>query len=81
MTERRIKSRLVYHYLHDPSALAGSVLLVVFVLLALFAPLIAPQNPYDLETVIWSTSCNHRFGWRVGAPRFCWGRTTRDGVS
>ncbi|HSO20815.1 MAG TPA: ABC transporter permease [Desulfosarcina sp.] len=51
MTDKRIKSRFLYHYLHDPSALAGSVLLVVFVLVALLAPLLAPQNPYDLETV------------------------------
>jgi peptide/nickel transport system permease protein len=51
MTERRIKSRFLYHYLHDPSALIGSVLMVVFILAALLAPVLAPQNPYDLETV------------------------------
>lgn len=51
MTKHRIKSRLLYHYLHDPSAIAGSVLMVVFILVALLAPLLAPQNPYDLETV------------------------------
>lgn len=51
MTEKRIKSRFLYNYIHDPSALIGSVILVVFVFLALFAPVIAPQNPYDLKTV------------------------------
>ncbi|HDI59758.1 MAG TPA: ABC transporter permease [Desulfobacteraceae bacterium] len=51
MTEHRIKSRFLYHYLHDPSAIIGSVLMVVFILAALLAPVLAPQNPYDLETV------------------------------
>lgn len=35
--------------LRDPLALTGIVLLSAFVLLAAFAPLIAPQNPYDLS--------------------------------
>jgi len=51
MTKPRARSRLLYHYLHDPSALVGSVLLAVFVMVALLAPVLAPQNPYDLETV------------------------------
>ena len=51
MTERRIKSRLLWNYLHDPSALAGSVLLLLFIAAALIAPWITPQNPYDLNTL------------------------------
>lgn len=51
MTERRITSEFLYDYLHDPSALAGSVLLFVFIVLAALAPWIAPQNPYDLKTL------------------------------
>jgi peptide/nickel transport system permease protein len=49
MAEKRVKSRMLYSYLHDPSAIVGSVILVVFIIGALLAPLIAPQNPYDLE--------------------------------
>jgi len=49
MSKRRIKSRLLSSYLHDPSAIAGSVILVVFMLAALLAPWITPQDPYDLE--------------------------------
>jgi peptide/nickel transport system permease protein len=45
------KSKILYDYFHDPSALVGSFLLVVFVLASLFAPWVAPQNPYDLEKV------------------------------
>jgi peptide/nickel transport system permease protein len=49
MSKRRIQSRLLYSYLHDPSAIAGSVILVLFLLAALLAPWITPQDPYDLE--------------------------------
>ena len=37
--------------MHDPSAVVGSVILLVFILGALFAPWITPQNPYDLTEV------------------------------
>ncbi|MCG8335249.1 MAG: ABC transporter permease [Proteobacteria bacterium] len=42
---------MLYSYLHDPSALIGSVILLIFVLAALLAPWITPQNPYDLSAV------------------------------
>ncbi|MDR6817578.1 peptide/nickel transport system permease protein [Neorhizobium sp. 2083] len=35
--------------LHDRLALVGMLLVVIFILAAVFAPLIAPQNPYDLS--------------------------------
>jgi peptide/nickel transport system permease protein len=49
MGEKLVKSRILYSYLHDPSAIVGSVILVVFIIGAILAPWIAPQNPYDLE--------------------------------
>jgi len=51
MIKTRIRSKMFYSYLHDPSAIAGSVILTVFVLSALMAPWITPQNPYNLEEV------------------------------
>jgi len=51
MTKRRIKSRMLFSYLHDPSAIVGSVILLLFILAALLAPWITPQNPYDLTTL------------------------------
>jgi len=51
MTERRIKSRMLYSYLSDPSAIAGSFILLLFLAGAVLAPWITPQNPYDLEKV------------------------------
>ncbi|MGA8239462.1 MAG: ABC transporter permease [Desulfobacterales bacterium] len=51
MTKRLIKSRMLSSYLHDPSAIVGSVILLLFILAALLAPWITPQNPYDLTTL------------------------------
>ncbi len=39
------------HFLRDPSAVTGGVILVLFVLGAILAPVVAPQNPYDLEAL------------------------------
>ncbi|MGD2272133.1 MAG: ABC transporter permease [Desulfobacterales bacterium] len=51
MNKRFFKSRILHDYFHDPSAIAGSFLLVIFIIGAGFAPWLAPQNPYDLEKV------------------------------
>ncbi|MBL7213496.1 MAG: ABC transporter permease [Desulfobacteraceae bacterium] len=51
MTKRFFKSKIVHNFSHDPSALAGSFILLVFILAAILAPWIAPQNPYDLTKV------------------------------
>lgn len=42
----------VWHaFVAKPSAVAGAALVVVLILLALLAPVIAPQDPYDLATL------------------------------
>jgi peptide/nickel transport system permease protein len=46
---RKARSKILHSYLHDPPAIAGSVIMVVFLTAALLAPWITPQNPYDLE--------------------------------
>jgi peptide/nickel transport system permease protein len=51
MTKKRIQSRMLYNYLHDPSAIAGSVILVIAVSAAILAPWITPQDPYNLAEV------------------------------
>ncbi len=51
MTDRRARSKMLHSYLHDPPAIVGSVIIVLFVLAALLAPFITPQNPYDLTEV------------------------------
>lgn len=44
-------ARFVSRFREDRVAVFGLALLVVIILLALFAPFIAPQNPYDLAKV------------------------------
>lgn len=51
MTKRFVRSKFLHDYLHDPSAIVGSVILLIFIIAALFAPWIAPQDPYDLKTL------------------------------
>ena len=46
-----LKSRRMQSFLGDPSALVGAVLLVGFLVAAVFAPLVAPMDPYDLTKV------------------------------
>ena len=48
---RRVETpfqRIVHDFCANPVAVFGLALLALIVLAALFAPLISPQNPYDL---------------------------------
>jgi peptide/nickel transport system permease protein len=51
MTKKPIQSKLLYNFLHDPSAIAGSLILLIAVSAAVLAPWITPQNPYNLAEV------------------------------
>jgi len=46
--QRMLETDLVYHYRRDKIAIASSLTFLIFVLMALFSPLIAPFDPYDL---------------------------------
>ena len=43
--------RIARDFVESPLAVAGLVTLSIIILLAVFAPLIAPQNPYDLSEI------------------------------
>jgi len=43
------KSKIFRHYIKDLSAVTGSLILMIMLIGAIFAPMIAPQNPYDME--------------------------------
>lgn len=48
--------RVLRRLARRPLPLAGAIFLVVLLLCAIFAPLITPQNPYDLQTLSMSNS-------------------------
>ncbi len=56
MIKNILQSNLVYSFVRDISAIAGALVLVVFIFCALFAPVLAPMDPYDLTTVELSNS-------------------------
>jgi len=49
MTRKHKRSKMLHSFLHDPPAMAGSLIIVVFLAAAVLAPWITPQNPYDLQ--------------------------------
>ncbi len=42
---------LIRRFISDPVAIGAGVILLLLILMAVFAPLIAPQNPYDLMQI------------------------------
>ena len=47
MIKRLVHSRVLQHFLQDQTAVIGALILFIMLIGAIFAPLIAPQNPYD----------------------------------
>ena len=55
-SERKNKGRLrssqfFHNYIHSPSAIVSSILILIIIFLALFGPLFTPQNPFDLSSL------------------------------
>ncbi|OOE85501.1 ABC transporter permease [Salinivibrio sharmensis] len=49
--QRFLDSDFFYHFKRDKVAIASFTIFMVFLLLALFAPLVSPTNPYDLMAI------------------------------
>ncbi|OOE90498.1 ABC transporter permease [Salinivibrio sp. AR647] len=49
--QRFLASDFLYHFKRDKVAMASFAIFMVFLLLAVFAPLVAPTNPYDLMSI------------------------------
>ena len=73
MIRRIVNSRLVKHYLRDPSAIIGSVICLFMLVAAIFAPLIAPQNPYDLKSLSYRDSLKPPIWMKGGQTPFLLG--------
>lgn len=61
---RRRRLRVLRALSHNPTGLVGAVILIVFVLVAIFAPLITPYDPIETNFAIRlsSPSLHHPFG-------------------
>ncbi|MDR1978460.1 MAG: ABC transporter permease [Synergistaceae bacterium] len=46
-----LRSEFFFHFRREKIAVAGSVIVVFFILTALFGPLLVPQNPYNLQSL------------------------------
>lgn len=49
--QRLLQSDLVYHFKRDKVAIVSSTVFLILALMALFSPLIAPFDPYDLQQI------------------------------
>jgi len=49
--QRLLQSDLAYHFKRDKVAIASSTVFLILALMALFSPLIAPFDPYDLQQI------------------------------
>jgi len=45
------KSDFFYYFSRDKVAIASFIIFVIFILIAIFAPLLSPHNPYDLASI------------------------------
>ncbi len=69
----RRKNRFLYDFLRDPAAIAGAVIMLVFTAAAVLAPLLAPQDPYDLEILELGDSLKPPAWEADGDPQFLLG--------
>ena len=67
------KNRFLYDLFRDPAAILGAVIMIVFTAAAVLAPLIAPHDPYDLETVELGDSLKPPAWEEGGDPEFLLG--------
>ena len=71
--ERIAESEFFHNYKRSPSAIIGTVIVVLVLFIALFGPLFAPQNPYDVASLSLTDSYKPP-AWEAGGDaRFIFG--------
>ena len=77
---RRIaESEFFHNYKRSPSAIVGTVIVVLVLFIALFGPLFAPQNPYDVASLSLTDSYKPP-AWEEVTPGLFSVPTVRDGI-
>ncbi|TFB08318.1 ABC transporter permease [Candidatus Atribacteria bacterium MT.SAG.1] len=67
------KSKVFRHYIKDLSAVTGSLILIIMLIAAVFAPIIAPQNPYDMKELYLEDSLKPPIWMEGGEAPFIFG--------
>lgn len=72
MTSARefLQSEFFFHFKRDKSAVLGSIVVVLFILIALFGPFFTPQNPYNLKSLDLANAYKAPVWMEDGDPRF-----------
>lgn len=72
-----LRSEFFFNYRHNISAMIGTVIVVLILLIAIFGPLFAPQDPYDVAGLSLIDPISHRHGLRAVTPGSFWVQTAR----
>jgi len=68
-----LRSEFFFNYRHNATAIIGTVIVVLIVLIAIFGPLFAPQDPYDMAGLSLMDSYKPPAWLQGGDPRFILG--------
>lgn len=68
-----LQSEFFFNYRHNATAIIGTVIVVLIVLIAIFGPLFAPQDPYDMAGLSLMDSYKPPAWLQGGDPRFILG--------
>jgi len=72
-----LRSEGFHNFKHNPFAIAGAVIIFLFLLTAVFGPHLVSQNPYDLAQLDLNDSYKPRSGRRALIRVSYWALTTR----
>ena len=76
-----LDSDVGYSFRKSPTAIVAAVIAFICVFCAVFAPWVAPHNPFDLATLSWATRACRQPGSRMAGRHFCSAPTTRGATS
>ena len=71
--QRAAESEFFHNYKRSPSAIIGTVIVVLVLFIALCGPLFAPQNPYDVGSLSLTDSYKPPMWQEGGEPHFIFG--------
>lgn len=65
-----LRSEFFFHFKRDKGAVMGSIIVVLFILIALFGPFFTPQDPYNLKSLDLANAYKAPLWMEDGDPEF-----------